>query len=288
MTSSAVAPAPHLLVVGIDGVRFDSLQAADTPALSSLATAGILLPVQVHEKNPTISGPVWSTVATGVHMDRHQVTGNGPQHKEASGPLPTRHPDFLARIGAARPEAATMVAVSWFPLAADYECGPIFSGPSWLPSINPDFSDDHAAAWIQVDDEVADYATERLATEDLAVSFVYFGEVDEYAHRDGTDAGYQAAIERCDARLARLLEVVRGKVEHGEDWTVIVVTDHGHIEGGGHGGDSPAERTAWIAAAGAGIDSSLTGLLQADIPAHALHLFGLPHTDLDGVPFGHR
>ena len=36
-------------------------------------------------------------------------------------------------------------------------------------------------------------------------------------------------------------------------WTVVVVTDHGHLHRGGHGGREPEVATAWVAAAGPGI-----------------------------------
>ena len=35
---------------------------------------------------------------------------------------------------------------------------------------------------------------------------------------------------------------------------MIVVTDHGHVDEGGHGGNTEVERTAWIAAFGPGIE----------------------------------
>ena len=36
-------------------------------------------------------------------------------------------------------------------------------------------------------------------------------------------------------------------------WTIVVVTDHGHLDRGGHGGREPEVATAWAAAAGPGI-----------------------------------
>ena len=38
-----------------------------------------------------------------------------------------------------------------------------------------------------------------------------------------------------------------------ENWTIVVVTDHGHLDEGGHGGREPEVVTAWAAAAGPGI-----------------------------------
>nr|WP_245346818.1 alkaline phosphatase family protein [Arthrobacter stackebrandtii] len=271
------------MVVGIDGVRHDSLVHAGTPYLDSLADAGVLLPVQVHEKNLTVSGPVWATVATGVYMDRHGVVGN-----ETHPPELGRYADFTALLRQRRPELQTMMAASWFPLAAKTACGPIFSSGGWVNPVDPE-GENNSASWIKADDEIADHASQRLLTEDLAASFVYFGECDVEAHNHGTGAGYTAAIERCDARLGRLLDAIDGRPGRSdEDWTVIVVTDHGHLTEGGHGGDSPEERTAWMAASGPGLPAGITALDHADIAVQVLKTFGLEAPDLSGVPFGDR
>ena len=42
-----------------------------------------------------------------------------------------------------------------------------------------------------------------------------------------------------------------------EPWTTVVVTDHGHLDRGGHGGREPEVATAWAAAAGPGIGPGL-------------------------------
>ena len=81
---------PHVLVMGWDGVRDDVRRAARTPHLDRLATRGFESTVRVHEKNRTISGPVWSTIATGVHADQHGVVDNDfRSHRFAE------HPDVL-------------------------------------------------------------------------------------------------------------------------------------------------------------------------------------------------
>lgn len=42
------------------------------------------------------------------------------------------------------------------------------------------------ASWIKADDETAACALQRLLTEDLGASFIYFGECDVHTHNDGT------------------------------------------------------------------------------------------------------
>ncbi|MCD4850566.1 alkaline phosphatase family protein [Arthrobacter sp. AK01] len=274
---------PHILVVGIDGVRYDSLRSAATPALDRIADQGFLVPVRVHHKNATISGPVWATVATGVYADRHKVTGNSHHPAELDS-----LPDFTAALRAARPELQTMIAVSWHPLAIRSECGPIFTSRGWVPTPDPEEAND-ADSWTSADDAVAEYASARIRHEDLAASFVYFGEADVEAHNHGTGDGYLAAIQRCDARLNTLLDAIAARPNRaGEDWTVIVVTDHGHLDAGGHGGETEAERTAWIGADGAALPRHVTTVDHADIFPQVLATFGVAEDDTEGVIFGAR
>lgn len=275
--------APHVLVVGMDGIRHDSLLKARTPVLDQLEGDGVLLPVRVHEKNVTVSGPVWATVATGVYMDRHGVVGNS-----AHPPDLAAFEDFTALLRAQRPELRTMVAASWFPLAVRTECGPLFSSGGWVNPQDPEGANS-TESWTRADDEVAAHASSRLAAEDLAASFVYFGEGDVHAHNHGTGAGYTACIERCDARLGLLLDAIDARPSRAqEEWTVIVVTDHGHLDEGGHGGDSDEERTAWMLASGPGLPDGIKALDHADIAVQVLASFGADHTGLAGVPFGRR
>jgi hypothetical protein len=71
----------------------------------------------------------------------------------------------------------------------------------------------------------------------------------------------------------------------------IVATDHGHVDEGGHGGDSPEERTAWIAACGSGVPTGGPLILeQADVAGHVHHVLGLAGQPdpFVGLPFGTR
>ncbi len=66
----------HVLVIGVDGVRFDLLGPKVTPVIWGLGRDGFLGPVPIDETTPTWSGPCWATIATGCGVDGHAVTGN--------------------------------------------------------------------------------------------------------------------------------------------------------------------------------------------------------------------
>jgi arylsulfatase A-like enzyme len=86
------------------------------------------------------------------------------------------------------------------------------------------------------------------------VSFVYLGAVDFAGHATGAGDVYRAALRAADQRVGRLLGTVRARPSYPrERWTAVVVTDHGHLDEGGHGGREAEVTTAWAAAAGPGI-----------------------------------
>ena len=274
---------PHVLVMGWDGVRDDVRRAARTPHLDRLAARGFESTVRVHEKNRTISGPVWSTIATGVHADQHGVVDNDfRSHRFAE------HPDVLSRVRAARPGATTFAAAPWAPLVTTDSGGPLFPGGHHLEL----GGQDPLAALAACDEAVTGRVAQELLTADHAAVFSHHDLPDGVGHHEGVTDAYRAAVETCDAQLRVLLAAIEARPHReSEDWTVIVVTDHGHTETGGHGGDSEDERLAWIVAAGPGIDSdSGRGVDHADVMAHALTALGI-EIDLGtiaGRPFGAR
>ena len=56
---------PKLLLIGIDGVRPDVMAEVATPNLDALATDGLLVS-DVRTTSPSLSGPAWSSMLTGV------------------------------------------------------------------------------------------------------------------------------------------------------------------------------------------------------------------------------
>jgi Uncharacterized proteins of the AP superfamily len=275
----------HVLIVGIDGVRYDSLVAAHTPNLDALARTGFIAPVRVDDRNPTISGPVWSTVATGVYRDRHGVHDN-----DLRGHRFSAHPDFLSRVRAAMPSATTFAAAAWGPLVTAAAGGPVFAPGGYRPGLPAGAEDGDLATIAAMDEAVASRAARALLHENPAAAFVYLVLVDMVGHAEGVTDRYRDAIETCDQQLGVLLAAIAARpTRDAEEWTVVVVTDHGHRDAGHHGGDSDAERTAWMVAAGPRIDASVAarGVDHADIHPHVLDVFGIrpdPEWALEGEP----
>ncbi len=114
--------------------------------------------------------------------------------------------------------------------------------------------DGETYGYEKIDAEIADISNYAILRFGPDVSFVYFCGADEAAHAYGsTGPHYHEAIKRVDAQVANLKNAVNERVNiHKEKWLVVLTTDHGHIDEGGHGGDSAQERASFVIAKGFG------------------------------------
>ncbi|MEU3859711.1 alkaline phosphatase family protein [Streptomyces sp. NPDC028722] len=74
----AAAKTPKVLVIGLDGTLLSRIRDADTPHLDALMAGGPTAPSSIcaNPFAPTLSGPGWSTIITGVWPDKHNVKDN--------------------------------------------------------------------------------------------------------------------------------------------------------------------------------------------------------------------
>ncbi|HTX28431.1 MAG TPA: alkaline phosphatase family protein [Streptosporangiaceae bacterium] len=236
----------YVLVIGVDGVRFDLVGPESTPGLWGLGQAGFLVPVVLDDETPSWSGPSWATIATGTGVDGHGITAN-----DLAGHRLADHPDFLTV--ATRSGLSTLLVVSgWPPLALTEDGGPLFAEVGRREFVA--VKEVSLEAWDAADEAATELAAGILAGDAPRLSFVYLGAVDIYGHVAGSGEAYRAQALAADARVGRLLAAVRSRPGYDEEgWTIVAVTDHGHLDQGGHGGREPEVVTAWVAAAGPGI-----------------------------------
>ncbi|HEV2933407.1 MAG TPA: alkaline phosphatase family protein [Streptosporangiaceae bacterium] len=258
----------HVLVIGVDGVRFDLLGPEVTPVIWGFGSAGFLRPVPVDETTPTWSGPCWATIATGTGVDGHGITGN-----DLTGHRLAEHPDFVTV--ATRAGLPTLLAVSgWTPLALAEHGGPLFAEAARREFVA--VSEASLEAWDAADEAVTERAASILAGDGPRLSFVYLGAVDAVGHVLGAGPAYREATRAADRRVGRLLFAVRSRPSVADEaWTTVVVTDHGHLDQGGHGGREPEVTTAWAAAAGPGIRPGGQALITSQAQVAPLVLAAL-------------
>jgi len=236
-------PAEHkVLFIGIDGVRADLLKELPTPHLDSLAAAGWMV-VSAQRDAPTVSGPMWSSMMTGVWPDKHGVMGN-----DFSDNRYDEFPDFLTRLEQLDSTFVTLTITDWPPLSQPVDGGPLLSDQIDTKT----FFDGEELGYRSADELSVMSATELLRSTDLDAAFVYLGNPDVVAHRtSGRSAEYQASIVAADAQVGQIMQAIRRRESFAEEnWLILVSTDHGHRDEGGHGGDSMIETTTFYIASG--------------------------------------
>lgn len=228
-----------LLFIGIDGLRPDAMEVAETPNLAALRAGGAY-GADAQCEDLTFSGPNWSTILHGVHRDRHNVTTN-----EYGGSRLDQYPDLFARLEAFDPELNTARLVTWDAIQK-------FQPTGADVAIYHDYEQNGdelvtAAAVELLRGEHAEQPVNGAGSRDIDAIFLYLGDVDVAGHAHGFDPSrrlYLDAIVRADTQAGRVLEAMRARPTYGqEDWLVIVTSDHGGSIDGQHAGGTPEKRT---------------------------------------------
>lgn len=257
-----------VLLIGIDGVRPDVLTEVQTPNLDTLVAVGAYT-AETTTTTPSVSGPSWSSMLTGVWPEKHGVLDN-----DFTAPRYDEYPDFLSRLEAVRPELTTVAVADWLPIME-------LDGRRALVGPNVDVResmDGYELGWAEADRRGVDFAVSQLTGADPDAVFVYLGNPDETSHEAGSiGEEYRAAIAMADAEVGRLVRAVQGRSTiESEDWLILVSTDHGRRADGGHGGDSPEEMTGFIIVSGPSADDAIEGPTYiVDVAVTALAHLGI-------------
>ena len=241
-----------ILLIGIDGLMLQrAIDSGRAQTLAALRSNCYYSDMSVDM--PTVSGPSWTTLLTGVTQQVHKVVNNEyTDHNLDSAP------DFLSQAASRNSEIRTYAAAGWPPLIDPNDVGPVIrtrneDQKSGKHSIFVRDGETHG--YETVDVEVVNDAIAFIEENGPDLSFVYFCGADEAGHLDGTVEGsYFDAIERIDGLVAQLHQVILTRHQtRNEKWLIVITTDHGHRDEGGHGGDSPQERASFVIAQGIGI-----------------------------------
>lgn len=286
----AAAPTQHVLVIGIDGTSLGRLLGNDENGdnqnfldLLDTSTSGASS-IQGHT---TISNPSWTTMLTGVWDTKSGVINNifNPQVYNVW------HTVF-DRLEAWNRNTVTKTIADWDVITDISSAGTYGADQSVLiPRVAGDTN------WSQTDAAVTDETVKTILGLDQGYQdvpnflFSYLVQVDENGHaHGGASTQYADALTRTDENLRLILKAVADReTATGEDWTVLVVTDHGHQPqlGFGHGFQTPTETTTFVVADGPDFGDGKVNLQYsiADVTPTILSLFGAPlSSDFDGVP----
>lgn len=247
------SPRRRVLFVGLDGLRVDlAIDAGLMPTLARLAGSnadggsGSGSRHRMIVATPTLSGPSWATLLTGATIAEHGVTDN-----QFFGSQLSRFPDLLSRAYYADQHRKTFAAASWPPLVDPAGFGPVIHERAEQHRAGVHrvvIRDGETRGYVPCDAEMVEHSLWALRHDTPDVCFTYLCDADESGHLHGPlSPEYAASLARLDGHLSRLAdEVDRLATADGDDWLLVVTTDHGHVDEGGHGGDSTIERESFV------------------------------------------
>ena len=218
------AEKPYLILVSIDGFRWDYTRLFPAPAITGLAARGIraeaLIPVF-----PTLTFPNHYTLATGLYPSRHGIvantfrdaaTGKWYEYKQRSsaqdGSWYGGEPVWVAA------EKAGMVTAAYFFVGTEAD----------IQGIRPSY-------WRAYDKQVDGQARVNQVLKWLRkqpenrphLVTLYFDDVDDNGHWYGPESPQlQAAISRVDGYVQHLLDGL-SELPFGGSVSVVLVSDHG-------------------------------------------------------------
>ena len=285
----------HVLVIAIDGTNMDKVLADDSNEnfFELMDTSTNSAPSIVG--HTTVSNPSWTAILTGAWDNKTGVINNvyTPQTYD-------RWPTVFTQLETYDSNIQTKAIADWDVIGAIAASGDVGADEVVYIAQKPNDPD-----WSKTDQAVTDEAVKTIEGTEAGYEerpnflVTYLVQVDENGHLYGADSDeYEEAIQRTDDNLGEILAAVQAREDATgcatnspscEDWTVIVVTDHGHQpqQGFGHGFQSPDETTTFVIADGPQFGDSVYNPEYeiVDVTPTVLSLFGAPECrNCDGVP----
>ena len=251
---------PKTLFVVVDGIPADVIERVSTPGIDAVAAQGSYQRAYVGgeigmpTESPTVSAVGYMSLLTGTWSNKHNVRANyGIEPNYAFWDI-FRVAKYQARaittgLFSTWTDNRTILMGDGVEAAGGYKFDFVADGYENDPAFAPALED---VERIQaVDLHVTTLAAKTLLESAPDLSWVYLQHTDDIGHRDGDSPSMDFAVRWVDARVSELWGAVQARSQQfsGEDWLVIVTTDHGRTSsnGKGHGGQSDRERTIWIA-----------------------------------------
>lgn len=236
-TKTEAAVKKHVVFIGVDGAQYDQILVVAPGMLAGFDILESYMggTVDTRTEQPTLSGPGWSTLLTGVWANEHGITTNN------GSPIRARVDSLFERINqAGLGEQASIV--NWPDINEGHfsrETGRL-SDPSIVDYQSADISDDQVIA-----------RGVRLIEGPAPVfTFLHLDDVDVVGHAEGFSKEYTAELRDAGRQIRQIRAAVADREAENpdEDWMIIVSTDHGREASGfNHGGQSNGERQTFIA-----------------------------------------
>ncbi|MEO1496221.1 MAG: alkaline phosphatase family protein [Planctomycetota bacterium] len=237
--AASAQPQKKVLMIGIDGAGGQYVEAANTPSLDALASAGTVRYDAYNEGGLTpnapsgygASGVNWSTFVTGASAANHNVVDNS-----FGGSDFENNPHFFQFVKQADSTLSTISLANWTPINtfitpdefADVEIGYDVGSASFQDNL---LTND-AVSFLTTGRRSGDFVSTPI---DPDVMFLHFDQVDSAGHAFSWGSPqHTAAIELVDSHVGSIMGALStrpGVVSGDEDWLVLVSGDHGATPG---------------------------------------------------------
>lgn len=293
---SAEAQKKKSLFIIVDGIPGDVIEKLQPPTLMEISKSGGFTLSYTggvkgsYNETPTISAPGYNDLITGVWGNKHNVWDNDIND-------PNYNYWTIFKIAEnVNPSLKTAVFSTWTDnrtkLIGDNILDYSFDG---LELDTVTYPHDKDADYIRrIDEAVVADAAKYVKENGPDLSWVYLEYTDDMGHRYGDGDRFYNSIKAADEQIKKIWEAINFRQQtYGEDWLIVITTDHGRDAktGKGHGGQSDRERLTWIVTNGKDLNQhfkekpavvdilpSITNHLGIRIPADT-------RDELDGVPF---
>ncbi|MRR29899.1 hypothetical protein EG834_06175, partial [bacterium] len=211
------ASTERLVIVLIDALRYDtSMKPEVMPTLAQLRAQGAS--ALMHSQPPSFSEPGYSTLLTGAWPE----INDGPAFNLDYEDIPTFTQDNLFSSAHRNGWKTAVSGYYWF--------------EKLIPQSDVDLSFYTPGEDESADIEVMDAAMPWLQKDEAQVILIHIDQVDYAGHHQGgpQSPNWDAAATRADNMLAEIASTL----DYTKD-TLVVLSDHGQIITGGHGGQDP-------------------------------------------------
>lgn len=297
------APVAKAVFIIVDGIPADVFEDNPTPNMDAVAAEGGYTRAYVGgeiggaSESPTVSAVGYNSLLTGTWANKHNVWDNDVTDPDY------RYWDIFRMAKNHDASLTTAIFSTW----TDNRTKLIGDGLEAAGGKKLDYAFDgleldterfpHDEAWTyirDIDAVVAAEAARYIRDNGPHLSWVYLEGTDAVAHEHGDSPALVDALRVMDDHVGLIWDAVRTRQENtNEDWLIVVTTDHGRDADTGmdHGGQSPRERTIWIATNSQRLNEHFDELpaIVDIVPSIATHL-GLQIPDdvrraLDGRSF---
>lgn len=287
----------------VDGVPFDVIEKLSLPHFTEIAKEGGFAKALVggekggYSQSPTISAVGYNSVLTGTWANKHNVWDN-----DIAAPN-YHYPTIFRLLKESFPKKKTAIFSSWLENRTKLvgegkkETGGFYVDYH-LDSLEYDtlnFRHDAEGQYMQrIDQRVTEKAATMIRDSAPDLTWVYLEFTDDMGHRYGDSPQFYEAVKAADEKIGRIWEAIQHrKKEFGEDWLLVVTTDHGRdaTTGKGHGGQSDRERSGWILTNASGLNSHFrNGVAVVDVMPTIARFMNIPIAgavvrEIDGLPF---